>query len=593
MKMLTGLLPASEGEAWLFGQPVDPKDIDTRRRVGYMSQAFSLYNELTVRQNLELHARLFHIPEAEIPARVAEMSERFKLNDVEDVLPESLPLGIRQRLSLAVAVIHRPEMLILDEPTSGVDPVARDMFWQLMVDLSRQDKVTIFISTHFMNEAERCDRISLMHAGKVLASGTPQELVEKRGAASLEEAFIAYLQEAAGQSNEAEAPPVVHDITHAPRQGFSLRRLFSYSRREALELRRDPVRSTLALMGTVILMLIMGYGISMDVENLRFAVLDRDQTVSSQAWTLNLSGSRYFIEQPPLTSYDELDRRMRAGDITVAIEIPPNFGRDIARGTPVELGVWIDGAMPSRAETVKGYVQAMHQSWLQDVASRQSTPASQSGLMNIETRYRYNPDVKSLPAIVPAVIPLLLMMIPSMLSALSVVREKELGSIINLYVTPTTRSEFLLGKQLPYIALGMLNFFLLCGLSVFVFGVPHKGSFLTLTLAALLYIIIATGMGLLISTFMKSQIAAIFGTAIITLIPATQFSGMIDPVASLEGPGRWIGEVYPTSHFLTIARGTFSKALDLTDLWQLFIPLLIAIPLVMGLSILLLKKQEG
>ncbi|HAI0400404.1 putative type I secretion system, ATP-binding protein [Escherichia coli] len=593
MKMLTGLLPASEGEAWLFGQPVDPKDIDTRRRVGYMSQAFSLYNELTVRQNLELHARLFHIPEAEIPARVAEMSERFKLNDVEDILPESLPLGIRQRLSLAVAVIHRPEMLILDEPTSGVDPVARDMFWQLMVDLSRQDKVTIFISTHFMNEAERCDRISLMHAGKVLASGTPQELVEKRGAASLEEAFIAYLQEAAGQSNEAEAPPVVHDTTHAPRQGFSLRRLFSYSRREALELRRDPVRSTLALMGTVILMLIMGYGISMDVENLRFAVLDRDQTVSSQAWTLNLSGSRYFIEQPPLTSYDELDRRMRAGDITVAIEIPPNFGRDIARGMPVELGVWIDGAMPSRAETVKGYVQAMHQSWLQDVASRQSTPASQSGLMNIETRYRYNPDVKSLPAIVPAVIPLLLMMIPSMLSALSVVREKELGSIINLYVTPTTRSEFLLGKQLPYIALGMLNFFLLCGLSVFVFGVPHKGSFLTLTLAALLYIIIATGMGLLISTFMKSQIAAIFGTAIITLIPATQFSGMIDPVASLEGPGRWIGEVYPTSHFLTIARGTFSKALDLTDLWQLFIPLLIAIPLVMGLSILLLKKQEG
>lgn len=558
-----------------------------------MSQAFSLYNELTVRQNLELHARLFHIPEAEIPARVAEMSERFKLNDVEDVLPESLPLGIRQRLSLAVAVIHRPEMLILDEPTSGVDPVARDMFWQLMVDLSRQDKVTIFISTHFMNEAERCDRISLMHAGKVLASGTPQELVEKRGAASLEEAFIAYLQEAAGQSNEAEAPPVVHDTTHVPRQGFSLRRLFSYSRREALELRRDPVRSTLALMGTVILMLIMGYGISMDVENLRFAVLDRDQTVSSQAWTLNLSGSRYFIEQPPLTSYDELDRRMRAGDITVAIEIPPNFGRDIARGTPVELGVWIDGAMPSRAETVKGYVQAMHQSWLQDVASRQSTPASQSGLMNIETRYRYNPDVKSLPAIVPAVIPLLLMMIPSMLSALSVVREKELGSIINLYVTPTTRSEFLLGKQLPYIGLGMLNFFLLCALSVFVFGVPHKGSFLTLTLAALLYIIIATGMGLLISTFMKSQIAAIFGTAIITLIPATQFSGMIDPVASLEGPGRWIGEVYPTSHFLTIARGTFSKALDLTDLWQLFIPLLIAIPLVMGLSILLLKKQEG
>ena len=596
MKMLTGLLPASEGEAWLFGQPVDPKDIATRQRVGYMSQAFSLYSELTVRQNLELHARLFHIPDGEIPGRVAEMCERFMLTEVEDALPVDLPLGIRQRLSLAVAVIHRPEMLILDEPTSGVDPVARDMFWQLMVDLARQDQVTIFISTHFMNEAERCDRISLMHAGKVLASDTPQALVEQRGSNSLEEAFIAWLKEAQPSSPVPEEPTsaVASYSRHTtPRQAFSLRRLFSYSRREALELRRDPVRSTLALLGTVILMFIMGYGISMDVEDLRFAVLDRDQTLSSQGWSQNLAGSRYFIEQAPLRSYDELDRRMRDGELAVAIEIPPNFGRDIARGTPVQIGVWVDGAMPNRAETVRGYVQAMHLAWLQEMAGRQSSPQRDTSLISIETRYRYNPDVKSLPAIVPAVIPLLLMMIPAMLSALSVVREKELGSIINLYVTPTTRSEFLLGKQLPYIVLGMFNFFLLCALSVFVFGVAHKGSFLTLTLAALLYVTIATGLGLLISTFMKSQIAAIFGTAIITLIPATQFSGMIDPVASLEGPGRWIGQIYPTSHFLTIARGTFSKALNISDLWGSFIPLLIAVPLVLGLSVLLLKKQEG
>ncbi|WP_305858487.1 ribosome-associated ATPase/putative transporter RbbA [Klebsiella pneumoniae] len=596
MKMLTGLLPASEGEAWLFGQPVDPKDIATRQRVGYMSQAFSLYSELTVRQNLELHARLFHIPDGEIPGRVAEMCERFMLTEVEDALPADLPLGIRQRLSLAVAVIHRPEMLILDEPTSGVDPVARDMFWQLMVDLARQDQVTIFISTHFMNEAERCDRISLMHAGKVLASDTPQALVEQRGSNSLEEAFIAWLKEAQPSSPVPEEPTSTvasHSGHTAPRQAFSLRRLFSYSRSEALELRRDPVRSTLALLGTVILMFIMGYGISMDVEDLRFAVLDRDQTLSSQGWSQNLAGSRYFIEQAPLRSYDELDRRMRDGELAVAIEIPPNFGRDIARGTPVQIGVWVDGAMPNRAETVRGYVQAMHLAWLQEMAGRQSSPQRDTSLISIETRYRYNPDVKSLPAIVPAVIPLLLMMIPAMLSALSVVREKELGSIINLYVTPTTRSEFLLGKQLPYIVLGMFNFFLLCALSVFVFGVAHKGSFLTLTLAALLYVTIATGLGLLISTFMKSQIAAIFGTAIITLIPATQFSGMIDPVASLEGPGRWIGQIYPTSHFLTIARGTFSKALNISDLWGSFIPLLIAVPLVLGLSVLLLKKQEG
>lgn len=596
MKMLTGLLPASEGKAWLFGQEIDPRDIETRRRVGYMSQGFSLYSELTVRQNLELHARLFHIPEEDIPARVEEMNQRFTLADVEHVLPEALPLGIRQRLSLAVAVIHRPEILILDEPTSGVDPIARDMFWELIVGLSRRDGVTIFISTHFMNEAERCDRMSLMHAGKVLASGTPQALVKQSGLKNLEETFIAYLREASGETDtpqpvsDAPKTSTVEDSNH---RRFSLTRLLSYSRRESLELRHDPVRSTLALLGSIILMFIMGYGISMDVENLRFAVIDRDETTASHAYTLNLAGSRYFIEQPPITDYQQMEQRMRNGELAVAIELPPNFGRDIARGNTVKIGVWVDGAMPNRGETVLGYVQAMHLSWLSEMASRQPSVSADSVLMDIETRYRYNPDVKSMPAIVPAVIPMLLMMIPAMLSALSVVREKELGSIINLYVTPVTKAEFLIGKQLPYIALGMLNFFLMCAMSVFLFDVELKGSFLTLTLAAVLYIMITTGMGLLVSTFMKSQIAAIFGTAIITLIPAVQFSGMIDPVSSLEGIGRWVGNIYPTTHFLNIARGTFSKALNLFDLQASFIPLLIAVPVILGLSMLFLKKQES
>ena len=162
MKMLTGLLQATGGRASLLGHEVDSKDLATRRRVGYMSQTFSLYTELSVRQNLVLHARLFQVPEPGIPQRVAEMARRFGLLEVFDAMPDNLPLGIRQRLSLAVAMVHQPELLILDEPTSGVDPIARDNLWQLMIDLARNDKVTIFISTHFMNEAGRCDRISLM-----------------------------------------------------------------------------------------------------------------------------------------------------------------------------------------------------------------------------------------------------------------------------------------------------------------------------------------------------------------------------------------------------------------------------------------------
>jgi len=599
MKMLTGLLPASEGEAWLFGQLVDAQDIETRRRVGYMSQGFSLYTELTVRQNLDLHARLFQVPAATVPERIAEMARRFDLEGIIDALPDALPLGQRQRLSLAVAMIHKPEMLILDEPTSGVDPVARDAFWQIMVDLARRDKVTIFISTHFMNEAERCDRISLMHAGRVLVSDVPAALIKKRGASTLEEAFIGYLQdsekEAAGPAI-ANAPPAAikppETARGRQRSGFDARRMFSYTRREALELQRDPVRGTLALVGSVLLMLIIGYGLTMDVENLSYAVLDRDQTTTSRDYTLNLAGSRYFIEHAPITDYAELDRRMRSGELSLAVEIPVGFGRDVARGRPVQVGAWIDGAMPTRAETVRGYVQGIHAQWVSERASRASTVAAASPF-SIETRFRYNPDVKSLPAMVPAVIPLLLILIPAMLTSLSVVREKELGSIVNLYVTPVTRMEFLLGKQLPYIALAMVNFLLLTLLAVTLFGVELKGSFLTLAAAALIYVTSATAIGLLISTFMRSQIAAIFGTAVLTILPAAQFSGMIDPVSSLVGAGALIGKVFPTTYFLVIARGTFSKALGFSDLWQSFIPLLIAVPVLIGLAGALLKKQES
>ncbi|CAH1749556.1 ribosome-associated ATPase (plasmid) [Thauera humireducens] len=596
MKMLTGLLAPSEGEAWLFGQKVDARDIATRRRVGYMSQAFSLYSELSVQQNLVLHARLFSLPESAIPARVRELMSRFGLDGVPDALPDKLPLGMRQRLSLAVALVHAPELLILDEPTSGVDPVARDAFWQFLIDLSRNDKVTIFISTHFMNEAERCDRISLMHEGAVLVSDTPQGIVRQRDAQTLEQAFIAYLKHADPAEAEAVAAPTAPDDPSAPppgrRRGFSFSRAFSYSRREALELRHDPVRLAMALFGSLILMLIMGYGITMDVNDLSYAVLDRDQTTLSQNYTLNLSGSRYFVERPPITDYADLDRRMRSGELSLAVEMPPGFARDVARGTPVQIGAWMDGAMPQRAETVQGYVQGMHQSWLVETARTRFGQDLSTGAATIETRFRYNPDVKSLPAMVPAVIPILLLMIPAMLTALSVVREKELGSIINLYVTPVTRSEFLIGKQLPYIVLAMLNFLLMTLLAVTLFDVPVKGSFMALLLATLIFVGFSTGFGLFASTFTRSQIAAMFFAMIGSMLPAIQFAGMINPVSSLEGVGRMIGEIYPATHYITISRGVFNKALGFADLQAAFAPMVLAALVILGLSIALLKKQE-
>jgi ribosome-dependent ATPase len=597
MKMLTGLLPPTEGTGALFGTPVDANDLATRRRVGFMTQAFSLYGELTVRQNLVLHARLFEMAEDRIDGRVQEMAQRFGLTDMIDALPDALPLGQRQRLSLAVAMIHGPEMLILDEPTSGVDPVARDNFWRIMIELSRRDGVTIFISTHFMNEAERCDRISLMHAGRVLVSDAPAALVAQRKVDTLEDAFIAYLEDAVAEQQHPERPAAAAPAPAPPAAAvertqagfFSLPRLASVARRETLEVGRDPIRLGLAVLGTVLLMFAMSYGVNLDVENLSFAGLDRDQTTVSQNYLLNIAGSRYFTEHPPIADDRDLEGRLRTGELALAVEMPPSFARHVKRGTPVEIGAWLDGAMPRRADTARSYVQGMHLQWL--TAQARAGAGVRAQPFRIENRFRYNPDVKSIVAMVPAVIPLLLLLIPAILTALSVVREKELGSIVNLYVTPATRLEFLLGKQVPYVALAMLNFLVLTALAIWVFGVPLKGSFPTFAAAAFLYVIASTSLGLLTSSFLRSQTAAVFATMILTFTPAQQFSGLIDPVTSLEGIGAWVGAVYPTTYFLTIARGVFSKGLGFGDLRAEFVPLLIAGPVLIGVTAALLRKQ--
>jgi ribosome-dependent ATPase len=598
MKMLTGLLPASEGEAALFGHAVDANDLETRKRVGFMSQAFSLYGELTVQENLLLHARLFHLQKQQIAGRIEELVKRFELDDYVDDLASELPLGIRQRLSLAVAMIHQPEMLILDEPTSGVDPVARDKFWELLIDISRNQNVTIFVSTHFMNEAERCDRISLMHAGKVLASDKPAALVEARGVATLEQAFIAYLEEATGDTEASvksagKSSNASRDIRqHQPAGWFSPLRMMGYAHHESLQILRDPIRLTFAMLGTVILLFVLGYGISTDVEDIPFAAFDQDRSPESRAYIQNIAGSRYFIERPPIYDQAEMDRRMQSGELGLALEIPFNFGKDFKRGRNTEVAAWIDGAMPSRAESVSGYVEGMHAQYLSNLARESSAPSTQTAAADIEVRYRYNQDYKSLYAMVPATIALLLVMIPAVLTALGVVREKELGSITNLYATPVSRLEFLLGKQLPYIGIGMFNFFTLLVLAIYVLDVPLKGSFLAITLGAFLYVTATTGLGLFMSSFTRTQIAAIFGTLLGTMLPAISFSGMNTPVSSLEGGAALMGKLYPTTYFMTISRGTFTKAVGFVDLYSDFFALAAFIPVLMILSLLLLKKQD-
>lgn len=593
MKMLTGLLPVSRGEGLLFGSPVESNSMAIRHRVGYMSQGFSLYGELTVLQNLALHAKLFHMPAEEAEQRINRLLDRFTLRSYQHMNAMALPLGIRQRLSLAVAVVHDPELLILDEPTSGVDPVARDDFWALLIDLSRNHGVTIFISTHFMNEAMRCDRISLMHAGKVLVTDTPEAISASRHANTLEEAFIGYLEDA---QEHKEAPPAEPEINEKEypitvNRAFSLRRLFGFGYRESLEVLRDPIRLAFALLGSALLMLVLGYGISLDVDDLTFAVLDQDQTPQSRQYIETLSGSRYFIERPALSSSSELDRRMQDGELSFSLIIPPNFGVDLKRGRSPEVTVWVDGSMPFRAETIGSYMQGVHSAYLTDLTLKSLGYVPNTLPASMASRYRFNQDFKSIYALAPSVIPLLLMFIPAILTALSVVREKEMGSIVNLYVSPATRLEFLLGKQIPYILISMVSFMILLFVTVFIFQVPIKGDLYALYSAALIYIVATTGIGLLMSTFTQTQIAALAGTAIVTLLVTVSFSGLTSPVSSLEGIGRLMGESWPATYFIIIIRGIITKGLGFAELASSFQYLLLFAPLFTLLSVLLLRKQ--
>ncbi|MCF8466387.1 MAG: ribosome-associated ATPase/putative transporter RbbA [Sneathiella sp.] len=596
MKMLTGLIPASEGEAKLFGKALNAGDMQTRRRVGYMSQSFSLYGELTVFQNIELHAHLFHLPKDRIDTRIRELLDRFELGHVRDSKPDGLPLGVKQRLQLAVAVLHEPEMLILDEPTSGVDPIARDEFWQLLIELSRNDGVTIFISTHFMNEAERCDRISLMHAGKVLAVGAPEELIRSRNARTLDEAFISYLEEAIGPEEEAKAADVpleLEDMVLKNHHGiFSLRRMLAYARRETKELLRDPIRLAFVLLGPIILMITFGYGISFDVEDLSYATFDQDQSFESRQFLENFSGSRYFDEQKPITTAAETERRLRSGELKFVVEIPSGFGKDLKIGRRPEVGVWLDGAMPFRAETTRGYIQGVTQQYMQDMARQNDGTAARLSPVDIETRFLYNQAFKSTYAITPGIIMLLCVLIPAMMTAVGIVREKELGSIINFYATPVTRAEFLLGKQLPYIVVAYISFLTLSLVVIWVFGVPLKGSVLAIAAGALIYVVSTTGLGLLVSAFVKSQIAAIFAAAIVTMVLTMNFSGFLTPVSTLSGGAKFMGRFFPAPYFQQISVGSFTKSLGFADLWPNHLALIGFAVAFFAISAFLLRKQE-
>ena len=365
----------------------------------------------------------------------------------------------------------------------------------------------------------------------------------------------------------------------------------TFAIREGKELLRDHVRTFFALFGPVILMTAVTWGVSFDVGNLAFAVRDRDQSAESRAIVEYFAGSSQFHQLPPLAADADIDAALESSAAKMIIDIPPSFGRDLLRGARPEIGFYLDGAESFNASNLTGYIASILGDYARDQARAHGIRLPPDAAQLVP-RFRYNPDFKSILAIAPGVLMLALSLFPAMMAAVGVVREREIGSIANFYASPASRLQFLLGKQLPYLAAAMLSFLILYLMMRYWFGVPLNGSAAALLTGTLLMCATTTATGLLVSCFTRSQVAAIFITAVGTVMPAMSFSGFLVPVSSLQGGAYIMGKILPSAWYANLTTGTFVKGLGYPDLVREHFILGGYYLIILTLAVLNLKKQE-
>lgn len=358
-------------------------------------------------------------------------------------------------------------------------------------------------------------------------------------------------------------------------------RVFAMAHKEWREIVRDRLFFSLAFVVPALLMVLFGYGLSLDVENIPFAVVDQDHSAASREYAWRFIGSRYFQFRGYSPSEREAGRQLASGQIRVALVIPPQFGRTLARGQAAQVATLVDGTFPSRAMTTKGYVTAISTAYtLQSLSAR---VAAQSGAsvevvqkalqpVTLETRYLYNQSVSSIWSLAPKLIMVILMLSPPFLTALGVVREKENGSIFNIYASNMSRGEFLIGKLMPYVLISTINILVLWVLATVLYQVPFKGSFLFFLPATLVYVLCTTGIGLVVSVLVRTQVAAMIVTMIVTMIPAVLYSGLIIPIVSLGSGASIVAHLMPAMYYTDIVVGCFLKGVGIESVWR---PLLV------------------
>jgi ABC-2 type transport system permease protein len=374
-----------------------------------------------------------------------------------------------------------------------------------------------------------------------------------------------------------------------------LLRTWAMARKELIQIWRDPRTLSVVLVMPFVMLVIYGYAIKTDVHHLRTAVLDQDHSSTSRDFLRSFTTSEYFDLLYYVNTSDEIDPLLDSGRVKLGVVIPEGFARDLAAGRTVQIQVLVDGSDPANATIASAYVSGLVQTYsgqiMVDAAARQGLPAALvTPPVDFEPRVWYNPDLKSTYFIVPGLMAVILMMLSALLTAMTVVRERERGTIEQLVVSPVRPAELMVGKLLPYVGIAFMDVVLVLVCGQLLFHVPLRGSTPLLLGLSTVYLVAALGLGLFISTVSQTQQAAMVVAMMGTQLPSLLLSGFVFPVMNMPVVIRVLTYLIPARYYLVIVRGIFLKGVGMHYLWRPTLFLLAFGVIVLGLSILRFKK---
>ena len=693
IRMLLGVLPPTAGQASILGRDTYRESELIKPRIGYMSQQFSLYADLSVRENIEFYGRIYGLKQDRLEQRVRDVSALTSLAGNLAQLAGTLSGGWQRRLGLACALIHEPDLLFLDEPTAGIDPVARRQLWDLLFELSGQG-VTLFVTTHYMDEAERCTDVGYIFLSHLLVLGKPAELkalpdvspvgtrryelqlphatehlgplrkldlvrdatlfgdtvhvlvdeelaprqmLEQIGAGgetvdvreispSLEDVFVTLTANAQAASDHGAgrsvAPRGLSPAPVAPPEPESQRSLeMSLSAvpprspksrawacggllailvKEFFHIRRQPTTLFFMLVVPVMQTIIFGYAIDTQIEHIPTVVFDMDGRQYARELVAAFVNTRRFEIVQSVYDDDTFHHALKSGRAKVGVRIPPHYTDRMVSGQQVQVQVLVDGSDSQIATTAQSTAQLLGLNLSIQMARTKAEPLQIApardpmghGALPIETRVRllYNPDLKSAHFFVPGLVGIILQLVTLFLTSFAIVRERELGSLEQLFVTPVGRMGLLLGKLFPYALLGFLETLIVLAVMIYVFGVPINGSVMLLLMLSMLFMVCSLGLGLLVSTLAKTQLEAI-QFAFVIMLPSVLLSGFVFPRSEMPLPIYVFTFGIPATYFIEILRGIVLRGAGIVDLGLSITGLVASGVVVLSLSVLRFQKR--